>query len=207
MKFVYGKFKDYFGPYQFADLLQKVGISEDKCYAIGGKLPNAPFEFINKFRKQNIVVKIEPHDTWNMDTTLAYIIVPMLKQLKENKNGIPAEFIHPLDSTMHTDWGMQQLELLPVDEYNGYSEKSWNDALDAMIWSFNELLESASNPEHREYYWVPRSEQSKKNKTDLEIALGVTYEYDIDRVLMEEYYERMQKGFDLFGKHYCSLWD
>ena len=36
--------------------------------------------------KERIVnVTIEEQDTWNMDETLALIIVPMLKQLKEQK--------------------------------------------------------------------------------------------------------------------------
>ena len=34
-------------------------------------------------------VKIDKFDTWNMDVTLAYIIVPMLKRLKEVKQGAP----------------------------------------------------------------------------------------------------------------------
>ena len=34
-------------------------------------------------------VKIDAHDTWSMDCTLAHIIVPMLKQLKETTHGAP----------------------------------------------------------------------------------------------------------------------
>ena len=34
-------------------------------------------------------IDIHNYDTWNMDITLAYIIVPMLKQLKEVKHGAP----------------------------------------------------------------------------------------------------------------------
>ena len=34
-------------------------------------------------------VKIDEYDTWNMDGTLADIILPMLKQIKESKHGSP----------------------------------------------------------------------------------------------------------------------
>jgi len=34
-------------------------------------------------------ILLDPYDTWNMDHTLALIIVPMLKQLKATKHGAP----------------------------------------------------------------------------------------------------------------------
>ena len=34
-------------------------------------------------------IVIHDYDTWNIDVTLAHIIVPMLKQLKEKKHGAP----------------------------------------------------------------------------------------------------------------------
>ena len=42
-----------------------------------------------KERKQKITVRIDKYDTWSMDHTLAPIILPMLKQLKETKHGSP----------------------------------------------------------------------------------------------------------------------
>jgi hypothetical protein len=45
---------------------------------------------IGPYRKNRAVhVEIEPHDTWNMDTTLALIIHPMLVQLKATQHGAP----------------------------------------------------------------------------------------------------------------------
>ena len=48
-----------------------------------GRYPKDP----NKEQKVN--VQIDKWDTWNMDATLAHIIVPMLKQLKATKHGAP----------------------------------------------------------------------------------------------------------------------
>ena len=62
--------------------------------------------------EQRVSVKIDSWDTWNMDTTLAHIILPMLKQLKATKHGYPSQL----------------------------TEAEWNDILDKMIFSFNSKL-------------------------------------------------------------------
>ena len=47
---------------------------------------------IGPYRKNRAErVIIEPHDTYNMDQTLAMIIHPMLVQLKTTKHGYPSE--------------------------------------------------------------------------------------------------------------------
>ena len=38
---------------------------------------------------RDIQVQIDPWDTWSMDHTLAHIILPMLKQLRNTKHGSP----------------------------------------------------------------------------------------------------------------------
>ncbi|MDA9302467.1 hypothetical protein N9Q27_00655 [bacterium] len=60
--------------------------------------------------KQKISVRIDPHDTWSMDHTLAHIITPMLVQLKETQHGYPADL----------------------------TEQEWDDILDEMIWAFEQ---------------------------------------------------------------------
>ena len=66
---------------------------------------------IGPYRKNRAEhVTIEPHDTWNMDQTLAMIIHPMLIQLKATKHGYP--------STL--------------------TEERWDEMLDEMIWAFEQ---------------------------------------------------------------------
>jgi len=43
--------------------------------------------WVQSKRKRKEYVHIDEYDTWNMDSTLALIILPMLKQLKETKHG------------------------------------------------------------------------------------------------------------------------
>ena len=59
---------------------------------------------------QTVEIKIDPWDTWSMDHTLAYIIHPMLVQLKDTQHGYPSEL----------------------------TEQEWNDILDEMIWAFEQ---------------------------------------------------------------------
>jgi hypothetical protein len=71
-------------------------------------------------------VKIDRWDTWSMDHTLALIILPMLKQLKDTKHGVPSAFVHNADGTE-----------IPFE----IAEKKWDATLDKMIWSFEQIID------------------------------------------------------------------
>ena len=45
--------------------------------------------WVESKKKRTIKVHIDRWDTWSMDSTLAYIVLPMLKQLKARKHGAP----------------------------------------------------------------------------------------------------------------------
>jgi len=68
-------------------------------------------DFLDTIHPRVEYIKIDKYDTWGMDTTLALIIVPMLKQLKATKHGVPYDL----------------------------TEAEWNVILDEMIWAFNEI--------------------------------------------------------------------
>ena len=77
-----GKYKNWTGPYQLANLLQKVGVSEDRCHELGTKLSNTFVndicQWIDSKRKRKIEIKIHNYDTWNMNHSLSMIILPKL---------------------------------------------------------------------------------------------------------------------------------
>ena len=57
--------------------------------------------------EQKVSVQIDPWDTWSMDHTLAHIVVPMLKQLKEAS--ISAGVVDNSDVPKElADWSIQQ---------------------------------------------------------------------------------------------------
>lgn len=66
MKIYIGPYKNWWGPYQIADLLQKVGVSEDRCEKIGEWLANTRLmdfcQWVDSKRKRNIKVRIDEED-------------------------------------------------------------------------------------------------------------------------------------------------
>jgi len=91
--------------------------------------------WIESKRKRTIVVKIDKYDTWSMDHTLSYIIVPMLKQLKETKHGAPYVDNKDVPKDLHSSSAPPKVNSWDVDA-NHF--KRWDWVLDEMIWAFEQ---------------------------------------------------------------------
>jgi hypothetical protein len=154
---------------------------------------------IGKYRKEGkerkIEIKIDSWDTWNMDHTLALIIVPMLKQLKETKHGAPGDML----GFQQTSTGSAQFTFpfYEQEDMNAWAagHDQWNEIMDKMIWSFEQLLDDDRDTK----FWTAEPIYDKKLKR---ISGGV-----YDEKAAQVYYDRVQEGFELFGKYYRSLWD
>ena len=130
---------------------------------------------------QKMKIRIDKYDTWSMDHTLAPIILPMLKQLKETKHGAPAvEFKDVPEELMPPDAEATK-KLYTHGETDDNYFKRWDYVLDEMIWAFEQKCRDD---------WM---EDFYYNKWDQE---GV-----------KAHQERMSNGFRLFGKYYEALWD
>ena len=135
-----GPYKNWIGPYQLADLLQKVGVSENQCDKFGKWIAHTKLAnfctWVDSKRKRKIQVQIDKYDTWNMESTLSYIIIPMLKQLKETKHGSP--------SVDDTDVPKElRSTSVPEKENEWDIDDNWHDRWDwvlyEMIWTFEEI--------------------------------------------------------------------
>lgn len=130
--------------------------------------------YIGPFKKNSderkIDVRIDKYDTWNMESTLAFIVLPMLKQLKAAKHGSPwlPEFDQTSNSAQYSFDFYKEGDDLAWEK----GHEHWNQILDKMIWSFEQI------------------------NTDWEESEGYF-----------KFQERMQEGFELFGKYYRNLWD
>lgn len=82
-----------------------------------------------------IDINIEGFDVWEMYYTLALIISPMLKQLKETKNGVPG--CMPAFDNDFYDWNTHPEE---AEAQLKEAEKQWNEILDKMIYSFDKII-------------------------------------------------------------------
>ena len=114
MKVYIGKYVKWWGPYQLAELIPF--ISKDTKWKIGEWLEetwvNDACDWFYIKNERKVKVRIDEYDTWSMDHTLAYIILPMLKQLKETKHGsplvddedVPEHMRHDGDNWIHYKW-------------------------------------------------------------------------------------------------------
>ena len=127
---------------------------------------------------QKVKVHIDKFDTWAMDSTLSHIILPMLKQLKETKNG-----------SCIVDKCDVPKEITDIHD-------RWDWVLNEMIWSFEQ---KKSGDWQLQYYgdFVEGKEGG---------ILGGTFEW-VDYEGLKAHQERMSNGFKLFGKYYEGLWD
>ena len=150
-------------------------------------------------KEQKVNVRIDKWDTWNMDVTLAHIIVPMLKQLKATKPGAPLVELEDVPEHLRSE---------KTDEY-GVDDthfERWDWVMDEMIFAFESKL-------------IDWEDQFWKRPPELDLT---TYPEDAGKDFislrwkdegvcdwdgMREYGTRIQNGFLLFGKYYQGLWD
>ena len=126
---------------------------------------------------QKVEVQIDPWDTWSMDYTLAYIVLPMLIQLKETKHGAP--YVEIEDRPEHLRPTDEELKKAKQEyDTDPHHFTSWDWALDEMIYAFD----------------------SKANKDDVWMRIE-------DQEVIKKEQERISNGFRLFGKYYEGLWD
>jgi hypothetical protein len=114
-----------------------------------------------------------------MDHTLAHIVLPMLKQLKETKHGSPNVDNEDVPINLRAP-EEDVLKYKDLGETDPDFFKRWDWVLDEMIYAFD----------------------CKANKDEVYMRFDIK-----DRIGMEKEQERISNGFRLFGKYYESLWD
>lgn len=174
---------------------------------------------IGKFPKEGsrkIEVHIDNYDTWSLDHTLALIIYPALIQLKNSKHGVPNNLIEDIGGE---NWGDQISFDFYSSTYDDMFEvacKRWDEILDKMIWSFEQVLKDNYDQLYHhgtiDYEW---KETDKLYPDPVTGKLEPAYQmvdkypdqhwYDLEGHKLHE--ERIQEGLELFGKYYQSLWD
>jgi hypothetical protein len=172
---------------------------------------------IGKYKKsgeQNIKVQIDPYDTWNMDSTLAHIILPMLIQLRQTKQGSPMiddEDVPHLPKKGISSNENNQYDLFASDEqdelfWNQYPVR-WEWVLNEMIFAFRSLVTDNWDEKYftgeSDIYWEELDDGS--GMREMKRGPNDTFVWDKEGYLKES--DRIQNGFRLFGKYYQGLWD
>jgi len=246
-----GKYINYWGPYQISEFLltpltwfkpkrpskleQALSETQDPhdelCHKFGDWLATRKdgsdsyltkvCQWIHSKKKRTIKIKIDRWDTWNMNDTLAMIILPMLKQLKATKHGSP--FVESVDVPEHL-WASEE----PSDK-NGWvdntHEQRWDWVMDEMIWAFEQLCdddnESQFHSGNIDMLWQALDKDNNpigepepfgsRNKPEgavtYQMIKGPNDTSVFDTKRYEAHHERIRNGLMLFGKYYQNLWD
>ena len=203
MKVYIGPYVNWIGPYQIANMIPF--ISEETSEKIGCWLSKTWVNdlcnwYYSKIDRK-IKVRIDHYDTWSMDNTLAHIILPMLKQLRDTKHG--SQLVDDEDVPPHMRHGGS-------DVYDNWIHYKWEWVLNEMIWAFEQELDDNWEDKFRhgepEYEWE-LVQGSADDDSDMYRQNQLNPNYYVDYEGMREYNNRIQNGFRLFGKYYQGLWD
>jgi hypothetical protein len=187
MRVYIGPYKNWWGPYQIADLLQYIGFSESRTQRIGRWLADTSLadlcECIHARRKRTVKIRIDDYDVWGADHTIALIALPLLKRLKEKKCGSPRVDDEDVPEHLRVAFAKP-----PTEEKKNCSTDSnwhprWDWVLGEIIWGFeNMLAEDAGEVNFH-----------KDGKYDLEAH--------------RKFDDRIQNAMCLFGKYIRGMWD
>lgn len=165
-------------------------------------------QWIESKKRRQVYVHIDKWDTWNMDNTLAYIVLPMLQQLQATKHGSPrvddCDVPEDLRSTsapaVENDW-----------DTDANFSKRWDWVLGEMIYSFQCKLDDSWQDKYRsgkiDFKSEPCAWDEKGKPTLYQMVHGPEHSYVCDYDAMQLEQDRITNGFRLFGKYYEALWD
>jgi len=124
-------------------------------------------------------VQIDKWDSWSADHSMALIIAPLLKQLRDDTHGYPGE--------------------------EGMTMAKWKKILDKMIWSFEQL--NGDDNESQFYSgkidWI----ETKLPNGNTECKKGPNDTFKVDTKGLIKHNKKIQDGLNLFGKYFRNLWD
>lgn len=202
MKINMRKPKPYFGCYHLVDLLLSWAVKEETVDKIsewlehGCVLPPLDnnniheiaeqprtrlarfFDWVHDKRNSRDTIKIEPWDTWSFDVTLARIIVPALKQLRDSSRSFSLVDDEDVPDELRSNLTEEERSQGVTTEN---CQKKWKWVLDKMIQSFEHV-------------------SSEDNFDMIRYTTDGGFDY-------EQYQKEVQEGIRLFGKYYSSLWD
>jgi hypothetical protein len=141
-----------------------------------------------------VYVKIDAYDTWSMDHTLAYIALPMLKQLQLTKQGAPLVDDADVPDALKSTSAKPKLNEWDTDD-NHFARWDW--AINEMIWAFEQKI----SDEGESQFFTHAAAMPGEDFMD---TLG---RMKVDEDALKAWHARKANGFRLFGKYYEALWD
>lgn len=168
-------------------------------------------------------IKIDDYDSWSADSTLAPIILPILKMLQEKKHGAPYTNDADVPEHLRSTSAPPKENEYDVDEFHF---KRWDWIMGEMIWAFEQLVsEDCGEDQFRsgfaDYMWQafddagnkvgePQelgSRETNENVSHYQLVHGPRYTAVTDFAGLEAHHKRIDNGLRLFGAYYRGLWD
>jgi len=151
-------------------------------------------KFLNIVHPRIEYIKLDRWDTWSFDHTLADIILPGLKQLKETKHGAPFVDDKDVPKELRSNVAEPKENEWDIDSFHF---KRWDYVLDEMIWAFEQKVDDEADSKFFDY-----SKCNDKSPWDKDY---ISPEYD--KKGYEAWAKRKTDGFRLFGRYFENLWD
>lgn len=169
---------------------------------------NRSLSWISSKKSRTVSVHIDHWDTWSMDSTLGYIIRPMLRQLKETKHGAPMVNLEDVPENLRPS-----AEEQAAYEKDGTADEKfferWDWVIGEMIFAFDSL-DGGPNQDWEEQFTTGEYDfQFKKidSKGTSEMIHGPNHTAKTDWNARKAYAKRIENGFCLFGKYFQAMWD
>ena len=210
MKVSIGPYRDYINCYQ---VLRFLRVPEKSAINISERYPIEPlFDWLNKGRDQKVKVRLDKYDTWSMDSTLAHIILPMLKQLQATKHGSPNTEDSDVPEHLRSDKADKKENDWDTDSNH---HLRWDYIIGEMIWAFEQqntgwedqfhtgVLDSKMVEIQSEYVDPETGEKESLWKFEE----GPNNTHVVDQIGYYAWAARMKYGYRLFGVYYQGLWD
>ena len=226
MKIKIGPYTNWVGPYQIAEkiLFWMDKYEDDRVHAFGTWLAEDRHgndswltrvcQWIQDRKKRKVQIHIDNYDVWSMDSTLAMIILPMLKKLKTQKQGygwvddkdVPEHLRSKHAPPRENEW-----------DWDTLAEQRHEWMLNELIWTFEQLhpdndWEAQYHSGEHDLQWVELDETSAnpitgKQEPLYQMVKGAKDTHRWDKKGWRAHDQRINNGLKLFGKYFRSLWD
>lgn len=165
--------------------------------------------YYDKQPTQKVKVKIDDWDTYSADATLAYIILPLLKEFKKHIQGAPLVDNEDVPKELERP-AIEHDTLIDTDEH-------WFDrftyVLDEMIWAFEQYNTDWENQYHTgeiDLKTIPVDKDGNEVPYEeaklFKLVRGENDTSRLDKEGFQAHQARINNGLRLFGKYYGSLW-
>jgi hypothetical protein len=159
-------------------------------------------------KERKVKIRIDRYDTWSMDHTLAHIILPMLKQLKETNHGSPFVDMEDVPKELRAT----KAQIAKAEKNGDIDDKHfdrWQWVMDEMIWAFEQKCRDDWESDYTtgEYDFQFVKVEDGEHKGYSEMVEGPNHTAVTDWDGRKKHQERMSNGFRLFGKYFENLWD